>query len=92
MNKRENNIKIIAENAGYSSGFNIFIDFSGKREHLMYHRHNRLLYNELKTGMGLGELKRWKTNYSRGKASMKLEQMIGHLNKVIDIYLVERAA
>ncbi len=92
MCRKENNIKVVAENAGQEHGFNIFIDFSGQREYLMYHRHNGLLYNELKNGKSLGDMKRWKANNYRGRRSMKLERMMDHLNKVVDNYLVERAA
>ena len=46
MCRKENNIKVVAENAGQEHGFNIFIDFSGQREYLMYHRHNGLLCHD----------------------------------------------
>ena len=92
MNKTYNNIRVIAENKEYTPGFIIYIDFSGQREYLMNHRENRLLYKELKDGMNLGEMKRWKTSRSGRKAAIKLERMMSHLNKVVESYLVERAA
>ena len=88
----QNNVKVIAENNGNNPGFLIFIDFSGHRECLMHHRHSGLLYNELKDGMNLGEMKRWKANHSKWRSSTKLERMMDHLNKVVDEYLTEKAA
>ena len=87
----QNNIKVIAENNGRNPGFFIFIDFSGQRECLMYHRHCGLLYKELKDGMNLGEMKRWKAN-ARRRSSKKLERMMDHLNKVVNEYITERTA
>ena len=92
MNKTYNNIRVIAENKDYKPGFIIYIDFSGQREYLMDHRENRLLFKELKGGMNLGELKRWKTSRSYRKSAIKLERMMSHLNRVVDSYLAERAA
>ena len=88
---KQNNIRVIAEDYGNDPGFLIYIDFSGQRECLMYHRRNGLLYKELKDGMSLGAMKRWKPDYSR-RSSTKLERMMEHLNKVVDEYLAERAA
>ena len=97
--KRNNNIRIIAENRNGERGFNIYLDFSGKREYLMGHRHNGLLYDFLKDGLSVNEMKRWKPtgnvrmrNRSRGISSMRLQNMVEHLILVVDEYMLERSA
>ena len=40
MKKNNRNIRVCAVNNGNRDGFNIYLDFSGQREYLIYHRHN----------------------------------------------------
>lgn len=95
--RKENNIRIIAENSFNNHGFNVYIDFSGQREYLMFHRHNGMLYNILKDGICLSELRRWKPNtcickYTRRSnvsGYTQLHGIIKHLILVIDDYLLE---
>ena len=97
MKRTENNIRIMAENKFNNSGFNIYIEFSGMREYLMFHRHNGMLYNILKDGIYLDELRRWRPNAYLCKSSKRskvsgysqLHGTIKHLLLVIDDYLLE---
>ena len=97
--KRNNNIRVVTENRNGESGFNIYLDFSGKKEYLMGHRHNGLLYDFLKDGISVNEMKRWrptgtvrKKNRSSGNHSMRLQNMVEHLILVVDEYMLERSA
>ncbi len=87
--KKENNIRILAENNKNLDGFNIFVVFSGQREYLMFHRHNGLLYNHLKNGVILRDLRRWRPSRPSDK---KLFGMIRHLLRVVDEHITEREA
>ena len=55
----------------------------------MHHRHNGLLYNLLKDGMTLNELRRWRFRY---QSKDKLNGMVRHLLRVIDDYMLEKEA
>lgn len=44
-NSKPKNLRIIASNAEGRRGFNIYLDFSGKKEYLTYHRHNAFRYS-----------------------------------------------
>ena len=92
MKNTTRNVRIYAENLGSRHGFNIYLDFSGQREFLMYHRHNGLTYDVLKDGMSLGELYRLDpyslfriANYSRDSA-----HSLRHITMVVNDYLMER--
>ena len=90
------NVRIMAVNNGGADGFNIYLDFSGQREFLMHHRHNGLLYELLKDGVRLHELRRWTPARGHGSRSragtVKLTGMVSHLLEVADDYIAERAA
>ena len=99
MKKMNRNIRVIAENNGFADGFNIYLDFSGQREFLMFHKHNGLLFSLLKDGICVGDLARWtpwKDNdgytyaKSRRRHSKKLISMVSHLLDVIEAYMEER--
>lgn len=99
--KNENiNTRIIAENNGNRDGFNIFIEFSGQREFLMFHRHNSILFNALKDGISLYDVRsidfRKKVTPYRGRTKKRKmatsERVIKHLVCVIDDYLAYRVA
>ena len=94
------NLKVIAINDGDKPGFDIFLDFSGRNEYLTSHRHSGLLFDILKTGIRVDDLTRMKhltadacsrsvRDFQRTR-SMKVENMVAHLIKVIDCYLAER--
>lgn len=94
-NKGKRNISVIAENNGKLSGFNIFLDFSGKREYLVTHRHNGLIYNILKDGIQLDDLRRGDLSARGGHrinriSADEIQKSIRHLLTVIDEYLAER--
>ena len=95
MKKQFNNIRVCAENMGSKRGFNIYLDFSGQREYLMSHRHNGLLFEMLKDGIYLNEMKRMKRGSRSGKVrtcSVKTKNSVEHLLLVIDDYLIDREA
>ncbi len=54
------NNRILVENSGNRSGFDIWLDLSGERHYLMHHRHNAMMYVLIKDGISLGELARWR--------------------------------
>ena len=91
MKEAMRNVKIYSENVANAVGFNIILDLSGKREFLMHHRRNGLLYQLLKNGVRLEELRRWKPTKqaSRREQQAKVLNMKNHLIKVIDCYLTE---
>lgn len=91
------NTRIIAENNEGKDGFHIFLEFSGRREYLMTHRHNGLLYNYLKDGVDLDDLRRLTPGkigrdvtgkYGAGQ----LYEKVRHLIAIIDAYINEREA
>lgn len=100
MKNLNRNVRISAENNGKADGFNIFLDFSGRREYLMYHRHNGLLYDILKDGVAVDDIKRWKPYklygrskiYSGGVRADKVCSMVKHLITVVDEFIEEREA
>ena len=102
----EKNIRIIAINSTDSMGnslpgFDIYLDFSGKREKIDHHKHNGLLYAVLKDGMRLDQFRRLRpdqlrtycggnnTKQNRSRLD-KLSKMIKNLLSVVDTYLVRR--
>ena len=87
--KQGNNIFITAQNNANNPGFCIYLVFSGRQEFLTHHRHNGLLYNLLKDGMTLNELRRWRFRY---QSKDKLNGMVRHLLRVIDDYMLEKEA
>ena len=79
MKNPDRGVRVIAVN-NYSvvSRFDIYLEFSGKREWLMMHRHNGILYGMLRNGISLGELRRF---------SGRDRERVQHLVRVIDEYL-----
>ena len=104
----EKNIRIIAINSTDSMGnplpgFDIYLDFSGKREKIDHHKHNGLLYAVLKDGMRLDQFRRLRPNQLRTYCGCnntrqsrsrhdKLSKMIKDLLSKVDSYLVQRKA
>lgn len=84
MKNPDKGVRVIAvNNYKVESRFDIYLEFSGKREWLMMHRHNGFLYNRLKNGMTLGEIRRLTGRERRG---------FKYLLAVIDEYLEDREA
>lgn len=100
MKNLNRNIRVIAENTNGGPGFNIYLDFSGQREFLLFHRHNGLLFSLLKDGICVSDLVRltpWKDNNGyvqttkrRRRYAKKLVGMVSHLLDVIEEYMEER--
>lgn len=78
MEKRK--IRVIAANNYKKGGFDIYLDFSGWREYLMWHRHNGFIFGILRHGRKLSDLRRLT---GRERREMK------YLLTVIDEYLEE---
>jgi len=97
MKNINRNIRIVAEPNGMD-GFEVFIDFSGSREYLMSHRYNSFLYNMLKKGASLEEIKRWRPNESykntyrskRSCLSMKAQRAVKYLLSEVEDYMLRR--
>ena len=91
------NLRIFAENNEGKDGFHIILEFSGQREYLMSHRHNGLLYNYLKDGVDMADVRRL-TPGKIGKdvagkdGAGRLYEKVHHLVAVIDSYMIEREA
>ncbi len=93
------NNRILAENSGNSSGFDIWRDLSGEKHYLMHHRHNAMIYVLLKDGISLGELARWKPEnadiikrYFGGVSIRQIDKMANSAANVLKIaekYLAE---
>ena len=87
------NVRIFAVNNGNKAGFNIYLDFSGQREFLTYHRHNGLLYGLLKDGVRADDLRRSAPSRGRGGNRLRgrrLRGTLSHLLLVVDDYTRER--
>lgn len=84
MKNPDRGVRVIAvNNDKVYSKFDIYLEFSGHREWLMMHRHNGILFNILKHGISLGELRRFK-----GRDQSRVQYLI----KVIDEYLADICA
>ena len=95
--KSNRNLKVIAINNGNKDGFNIYLDFSGQREFLMYHRHNGRLYAVLKDGAVVADIRRRKPlrvscRHDRRNGSADLYEKLNYLVSVIDSYILNREA
>lgn len=79
MKNSDRGIRVFAvNNYKVSNKFDIYLDFSGQREWLMMHRHNGAIFNILKDGIQLSELRRF-TGRDR--------KLVRYLLTVIDEYL-----
>lgn len=100
MKNAERNIKVVAENNENKQGFNIYLDCSGQREFIVWHRHNEVLYNVLKDGVVLRDLNRKKPiklfqdqyGYGKRRITAKFDNMMNHLRLVINDYITYREA
>lgn len=100
MKKESRLIKVIAKNNENTHGFDICLIYHGRQEYLLSHRHNGLLFNLLKDGIHLDELRLWRpTEVYRGRdrrsrknRSAQMESMVRHLVSVVDDYVDELKA
>lgn len=93
------NNRILAENSGNNSGFDIWLELSGEQHYLMHHRHNAIMYVLLKDGISLGELVRWKPEnaaivkrYFGGVSIRQIDKMansVANVLKTTEKYLAE---
>ena len=87
------NTYVYAKNCENGNGFNVYLDLSGQTEFVYWHRNNFFLYNILKDGIQLEELRkrrrsiRIKNRYQSRKYSAKRERMLEHLIAVLDEYI-----
>ena len=95
--KKTTNVRVFAKNNDNREGFNIYLDFSGRHEFLMFHRHDGLLYNLLKDGQSIRQLRDFNPQKYSGcssgarknvrKRAEHLSRSLRHLNVVLDDYL-----
>ena len=79
MKNPNRKIKVYAVNNNkLDSMFDIYLETAGKREWLMVHRHNGLVFNLLRNGVSLDELKKMKKESA---------ERVRHIIKVVDEYL-----
>jgi len=82
------NVRVVAVNDDKKHGFSIYLDFSGQREYLMFHRHNGILFDLLKMAPTVDQLRRSQYNervYSR--TNIRRDHSVKHLLRVIDEYM-----
>ncbi|MCR5518475.1 MAG: hypothetical protein K6F17_07890 [Lachnospiraceae bacterium] len=99
MKEQSKNVRVLVENREGEAGFNIYLEFSGRREYLMTHRRSGLLYGLLKDGASLSDMRRWKPSEimiragknPRNSCNRKLVNTVDHLLLVIDDYMMEMA-
>lgn len=91
MKKKNNyrNVKVLAKKSDKLKGFDVYIDFSGKREYLIYHRPNQELYQVLKNGISLEALHRSSKILKQHNSDRPFNAML-HLIKVVDDYIEYR--
>lgn len=100
MKNMKESVRILAENRGSVHGFDVWLDFSGRREYLVFHRHNGLLYEALKDGVSLAELRRKRPLSSPCGLSRRqkrrritwLQDPVDHLLLVAEDYIKGREA
>ena len=85
MSNPDRGVRVFAiNNEKVHSKFDIYLEFSGQREWLMMYRHNGIIFNTLKDGISLADLRRLK---GRDRDKFK------HIIRVIDEYIkYERGA
>lgn len=100
MKNTKENVRILAENRDNIHGFDVWLEYSGRREYLLFHRHNGLLYEALKDGVSLETLRRRRPLASPCGLSRRqdrrritrLQDMLDHLLLVAEDYIKEREA
>ncbi len=100
MKHASDSVRVLAENRDKVHGFDVWLEFSGRREYLFFHRHNGLLYEVLKDGVTVGTLRRQRTllppcrlgRKQERRRGARLQDMVDHLLLVIDDYMKDREA
>lgn len=94
----EKNIRVVAQNCNDVNGFNIYLELSGRREYIMWHRHDGILFNVLKDGVYLNTLKREKPHKLFGSKRIAIQKRricssydkkIKRIIKILDEYVSE---
>lgn len=81
MKNPDRGIRVFAtNNERVPNKFDIYIEYAGRREWLMMHRHSGILFPMLKNGITLAELR---------KISGLNKDRVKYLIRVIDEYLAE---
>lgn len=94
--KKKRNVKVVAENFR-DDKFDVYLVISGEREYVITHRRNYFLYELLKRGVDLQELKREKPQDLYSKNDIKITRgsarkainSLNYLLKVVDCVLYE---
>lgn len=82
MKNPDRGVRVIAiNNEKVHSKFDIYLDFSGRREWLMMCRHNGILFSILKDGIALSDLRR----KIKGRDRERIQRVI----KVADEFIKE---
>lgn len=80
MARNENRILVYAvNNDKVHSKFDIYLEFSGHREWLIIHRHNGWLYNLMRNGISLSELRR-----ATGRDRRNLKYLLSVIDEFLD--------
>lgn len=96
------NVRIKADNLN-ETGFDIYLDFSGKKEYLMHHKRNYYLWQKLKDAPYLNDVRReWISGKmlvgnpanknprmvrNRRSHMEKLDNTVSHVMLVVDDYI-----
>ena len=93
MNKKNNNIKLVALEGINTEWFDIYMDISGNKEYLMSHRRNNVIFNYLKQGIKITDYNRdiqrfitllasSKCRFNKGTASAKRKRYKNQMRKL----------
>jgi len=85
MNMKTNPQQITIHTKNCEQGLNIYICIGGIEHYVTTHRKSGLIWNKLKDGITLGELKRIKPKYPR--AEQKFFHSAQHIIRVVDDFL-----
>lgn len=83
------NTKVIAINNYKKAGFSIYLSISGRLEYVMSHRHNAFLYNLLKDGLSISELKRWNPRSYDVRRMNNIVSSVYHIFCVVQDFIYE---
>ena len=97
---KERNVRLTAASHKATNSMNIYLDISGHREYLMYHRFTPQLYRLLKNGIALEEIRRKQAEkryvrdrsekrYVRDRIADRFDNSIRHIIICADEYLAE---
>lgn len=81
------NVRIFATSRFERDGINLYIDFSGQREYLMRYRFSRTLYNYLKRGIPLEELRALSREHYETREYQAMVHSVKHITRVADEFI-----